>query len=458
MIRICDVTFTYEGEEKPSLLHCSLEVKRGAFVLLCGKSGCGKTTITKLINGLIPEQISGTLKGEVWIDSKMTADLPTWKLSEVVGSVFQNPRTQFFNLDTTSEMVYGLENKGVPKGAIEERLQKVEAEYQLHTLMGKSVFEMSGGEKQKVAIASAYMEQPEIYVFDEPSANLDQEEILRLQELLKALKEQGKTVVIAEHRVWYLTELLDRALWLEDGAIANEWSQAEFKALTSDQCRKWSIRSVHPVEICEDQVQIQSNDGLMVKNLAVKRGQRILWNNLSFTALRGSVAAVCGRNGAGKTTLVQCLCGLRRYRQGEIYLDGRRMTRKQLCKSSFLIMQDVNHQLFSDSVLSEAMLGNGAAKEDAIEVLNTMELGGFLEKHPMALSGGQKQRLAVAVGFLSQKEIIIFDEPTSGLDLDNMKRVGDLINLLCEKNKIVIVITHDLEFINHLRASVVTIG
>lgn len=458
MIRICDVTFTYEGEEKPSLFHCSLEVERGAFVLLCGKSGCGKTTITKLINGLIPEQIPGTLKGSVWINNEMTADLPTWKLSEVVGSVFQNPRTQFFNLDTTSEMVYGLENKGVPKNAIEERLQQVEAEYHLHSLMGKSVFEMSGGEKQKVAIASAYMEEPEVYVFDEPSANLDQEEILRLRELLKALKEQGKTVVIAEHRVWYLTELLDRALWMEDGAIANEWSQAEFQALTSKQCRKWSIRSVHPVEICEEQVQIQSNDGLMVKNLAVKRGQRILWDNLSFAALRGSVAAVCGRNGSGKTTLVQCLCGLRRCRQGEIYLDGRRMNRKQLCKSSFLIMQDVNHQLFSDSVLSEAMLGNGAAKEDAIEVLNTMELGGFLEKHPMALSGGQKQRLAVAVGFLSQKEIIIFDEPTSGLDLDNMKRVGDLINLLCEKNKIVIVITHDLEFINHLRASVVTIG
>jgi len=140
MIRICDVTFTYEGEEKASLLHCSMEVKRGEFVMLCGKSGCGKTTLIKLINGLIPEQIPGTLSGSVWINNENTADQPTWKLSETVGSVFQNPRTQFFNLDTTSEVVYGLENKGVPKDDILGRLQQVVAEYHLHTLMEKSVF------------------------------------------------------------------------------------------------------------------------------------------------------------------------------------------------------------------------------------------------------------------------------------------------------------------------------
>lgn len=452
MVRIEDVSFSYDGSKQPVLSNCNLTISQGELVLLCGKSGCGKTTLTRLVNGIIPTQTQGTLSGRISIENEEVTNQPIWKTSLSVGSVFQNPKTQFFNLDTTSEMVFGLENIGVEREKISARLREAVSEYQLDNLAGKSVFELSGGEKQKIAIASAYMGNPKIYVLDEPSANLDQEEILRLRNLLQKLKQAGKTILIAEHRVWYLADLLDRAVYMKSGKILREWSRDDFKSLSLKDRAGFGLRSTLAIKVIPHTCQVTHESGLQLKNLHIERNKRVLWDSLSFIAPKGKAVAICGRNGAGKTTLAQCLCGLRKWGRGDIYLDGKRMTPRTLRSNSFLIMQDVNHQLFAESVLSEAQLGNGASDEEALSALRVMQLDAFAESHPMALSGGQKQRLAVVDGCLCQKEILIFDEPTSGLDLDNMKRVGTLIDSLLEQNKIVIVITHDMEFINHLGA------
>lgn len=455
MIQIDSVTFTYEGGERASLQNCSLNVGRGEFVLVCGRSGCGKTTLTKLVNGLIPSQVCGKLSGHVSIRGKDVSGEPAWQRAQNVGSVFQNPKTQFFNLDTVSELVFGLENKGVPREAIAQRLREVVSEFELDALMGKSVFELSGGEKQKIAIAAAYAENPEIYVLDEPSANLDRTEILRLRQLLQKLKRQGKTILVAEHRTWYLAELIDRAVFMEDGTVKEEWPGARFAALTAEQCERRGLRSVRPVEERSHASDDVPETGFAVMDLTVKRGRRILWEHLSFCAPRGKVVAVCGKNGAGKTTLAQVLCGLRKEGAGTVSLDGKKLSRRRRRESSFLILQDVNRQLFADSVLSEATLGSDASESEAEAVLDALQLKEFGQRHPMALSGGQKQRLAVADGCLSRKEVILFDEPTSGLDFDNMQRVGGLIRSLLKQNKSVIVITHDMEFIHYLGAAVV---
>lgn len=358
MIKLTDVTFRYENKEE-SLKNCNLHIKQGEFILLCGKSGCGKTTLTKLMNGLIPKQISGHLKGDIVINGTIIETQELWEISQHVGSVFQNPKTQFFNLDTTSELAFGLENKGIPREKIANRLQEVVKEYQLEKLINKSFFELSGGEKPKIVIASAYMENPEVYVFNELSANLGQQEILRLRLLLTKLKEQGKTIIIAEHRVNYLSDLRNRIIFLENVEVQTEWYNQEFLKLDTELRIAKGIRSIKPV-ILNNSVKKEFviNEELSIANLRMQRHEKILVDNLSFQVSKGEISVVYGKNGTEKNTLTHILCGLRKFKKRNILFSGKKITSKQLRKKSFLVMQDVNHQLFLDSVLHEAMLGN----------------------------------------------------------------------------------------------------
>lgn len=448
MIQIDQVSFGYTGEQN-TLQDFSLSIKPGECILLCGESGCGKTTVTKLINGLIPHFTENSvLTGRVLVDEQKVADAELYELAKHIGSVFQNPKSQFFNLDTDSELAFGLENEGVPPEQIKSRLQTIVKELKIRNLLNRNIFSLSGGEKQILAFASVYAMNPAVFVLDEPTANLDDEAIERLRDQIGLLKEQGHTVIIAEHRLYFLKKLIDRAVYIKDGRLIQSFTRAEFFGISENERLRMGLRSLGPTELHLPLVGKETeNSGVTVENLTCgyKKGQPV-FENLSFSILSGQVLAVTGVNGIGKTTLTRCLCGLLKEQSGWIMIDGRKVNAKERRKKSFLVMQDVNHQLFYDSIWNECkqVAGEDCAKIE--HVLKSFDLLELREQHPMSLSGGQKQRLAVATAMLSDRRLLIFDEPTSGLDQRHMREVSLIMRKLAEQGHMIMVVSHDKEF------------
>ncbi len=450
MISIDNVSFGY-GEAQETLSQVSAAIAPGECVLLCGASGCGKTTVTKLINGLIPAFTPGCrLEGRVEVDGLDPGTTPMYELARKVGSVFQNPKSQFFNLDTDSELAFGLENEGRPPDEIWKRVAATVDALHLKELQARNIFSLSGGQKQLLAFGSVYAMGPEIFVLDEPTANLDQDAIARLHDQIAGLKRQGRTVVIAEHRLYFLTDLIDRALYLRDGVLERTFTRKQFFALTDGEREALGLRTLIPAGCTlPAAAPAGAKEGLSVEGLTCAyRKEPPVFQALSFSARPGEVVAITGPNGVGKTTLSRCLCGLIREQAGQIALNGRPLNRKERQKAAFCVMQDVNHQLFSDSVWGECRMSAPDAPDSSLKgVLDSLHLLPFRERHPMSLSGGQKQRLAVATALLSEKPILIFDEPTSGLDYARMVEVSGVIRSLAQQGRIVLVVTHDQEFL-----------
>ena len=450
MISIDNVSFGY-GEAQETLSQVSAAIAPGECVLLCGASGCGKTTVTKLINGLIPAFTPGCrLEGRVEVDGLDPGTTPMYELARKVGSVFQNPKSQFFNLDTDSELAFGLENEGRPPEEIRKRVSDTVDALHLQELQARNIFSLSGGQKQLLAFGSVYAMGPEIFVLDEPTANLDQDAIARLHDQIAGLKRQGRTVVIAEHRLYFLTDLIDRALYLRDGVLERTFTREQFCALTDREREALGLRTLIPADCTlPAAAPAGAKEGLSVEGLTCAyRKEPPVFQALSFSARPEEVVAITGPNGVGKTTLSRCLCGLIREQAGQIALNGRPLNRKERQKAAFCVMQDVNHQLFSDSVWGECRMSAPDAPDSNLKgVLDSLHLLPFRERHPMSLSGGQKQRLAVATALLSEKPILIFDEPTSGLDYARMVEVSGVIRSLAQQGRIVLVVTHDQEFL-----------
>ncbi len=470
MIEMEHVSYRY-GEDKnapDSLRDVSLRVAGGEFVVLCGKSGCGKTTITRLINGLIPHYYEGRLQGAVRVGGKGIPGQPLAKTARQVGSVFQNPRSQFFNVDTTSELAFGCENLAMEPERITQRIGAAVDAFGLEALLGRSIFELSGGEKQRIACASVCAVDPDVFVLDEPSSNLDAAGVHKLQKVLATLKAAGKTVVVSEHRLAYLAELADRYILLENGKISREYGVREVEALGPAGLQAAGLRTLWPEALQPEspftealrpapppaefpssfaQAQNDCAQAISIEKLQCSYGGKSVLDidRLSFPA--GGVVAVIGHNGAGKSTLAGCLCGIAKC-NGTVRVDGKLLSAKQRLQKSAMVMQDVNHQLFTESVAEELGLNLPEQRKQLVpKTLSALGLAQYAATHPLALSGGEKQRVAIGSAVCAGKDILIYDEPTSGQDYLNMRATCGLIRNAAQNAQLSLVITHDLEFI-----------
>lgn len=449
MIEIEDVSFTYERTGQLSLANISLSVQTGECVLLCGKSGCGKTTLTRLLNGMIPDFYQGKFSGSIRVNGFDPVSCPMYELSKCVGTVFQNPRTQFYTVNTTSEIAFGCENHGMAPEKILKRVIQAADDLSMEGLLNRNIFQLSGGEKQKIAFAGIYALNPDIYVLDEPSSNLDCFAIRELRAILEHLKSQGKTIILAEHRTWYLKDLVDRAVYMEQGKIIREYSMEEIAALSMQERLETGIRPVFLSEFSLPEKEcVLSSQGVTMQGIrfSYKKQSALEIEEAVFPS--GHITAVVGKNGAGKSTFVSVLCGILKNKKGSVFLNEDKLSCKNRLSMSYMVMQEVNHQLFTDSVKEEVTLGTGEPSKNRLEeVLSQMDILEFKERHPMTLSGGQKQRVAVAAAMFCGKKILIFDEPTSGLDFAHMMQTAELLKKVKSQDVFIFVITHDYEFI-----------
>lgn len=450
MVEIRDYFFTYEGGEKEIDGVC-LIIEKGEFVAISGVSGSGKTTIGRAINGLIPHFFIGDRQGDIIVNNENINDYELWQIGKRVASVFQDPNSQFFAHSVKDEVAFGAENYGMDPKEIEEMIDVVLDKLNIKHLINRNMFTLSNGEKQKVAIASALVANPSIFIFDEPSANLDIKSTFELSEIMKQLKDEGKTIIVAEHRMYYLKDLLDRFVYIEKGKIKKEYTKEEFNSFKKEDIASLGIRTndLFKIDVQNNNLKKNNERSLQVKNLSFSYKKNIVLDDINFNAQKGEIIALMGLNGVGKTTLTNILAGLTKEKKGEVTINDNVVKPNERKKYIHFVMQETDCQLFSESVFGELELGfsNKENKENDKAILKRFGLWDHKDKHPAALSGGQKQRLTLAISEKSNNDIMIFDEPTSGLDGENMRITADYFKRQGEKGKTIIIITHDYELV-----------
>ena len=428
MLEFRNVSFTYKNSEEKVLNNVSFKINEGECVLLTGVSGSGKSTIVHLMNGLIPALYEGELTGKIYYNNISLESIKTYDIAKDIGYVSQDPRGHFFTTNTTSELVFAMENFGISLDEMKKRYNAVVELLELEEIVDKNILYISSGERQKIAIGCSLTLMPKVIILDEPSSNLDFRMTKKLTILIEKLKNKGYTIIIAEHRIHYIQKLIDKVLIVNKGMI---------KEITIDDLKNttdFPLRTLDVFNLQLENISSKNND-LLLQIDNVSYGDILL--QISTSINKGDVIGLIGRNGAGKTTLLRMLTNIMNPTKGKILGNVK----------PFLVMQDMDYQFFTESVLSEIRFGNEGVENDKINnLLEELGLNKFKDKIPFELSGGQKQRLLISIAAISNVNLLMFDEPTSGLDYINMEKVSSVLKNLSKENALIIA-THDIEFL-----------
>lgn len=492
MIRIRDLTFHYGDASKPALQDVNLEIEDGEFVLVTGPSGCGKSSLCRCLNGLIPHFYGGRIAGELRVQGLDVMESTTKELATRVGMVFQDPENQVVAMDAEREIAFGLENLAFTKDVMAKRVEESLDTLGISAIRHRQVHELSGGEKQKVVIASVLALHPDILVLDEPTSELDPkgaEEVLSIVQRLN--DELGITVILVEQRLDRVVHLVDRMIVLDEGRIVADGNARAVVA--NGDIAKIGV-GVPPIV---RMVQRLRSDGFNVDGvpLTVKEGRSILkdifkgakestlpqaesannakpvvemdklWHtypegitalkNVSLSICQGEFVAIMGRNASGKTTLVKHINGLLKPTKGKVRVTGidtQRATIAQLAKMVGFVFQNPNDHLFADTVEEEIAFilknlgvdrAEIAARVD--EMLEMFELKEYRRHYPRSLSGGERQRVAIASVLVARPKVLILDEPTRGMEYKLKSELMRFLRTYKANGGAVVLVTHDVE-------------
>jgi len=424
-VKVENLSYRYPSSQAPALKGVNLEIGRGETVLIAGRSGCGKTTLARCLNGLIPHFHGGEISGKILVNGANPLTLPVWKTASSVGMIFQNPESQIFTLVVEDEVAFGPENLALPRTEISKRVDWAIAAVGLSRLKKKHVFELSDGQKQRLAVASALSCLPDILIFDEATSNLDKKAREDFLVLLTELKRRwGKTIILIDHRVSGLENVVDRVVLMENGSIAASGGRS---ILSDDRIvRKFGLRGCvfegnpvfsPPKSAGEEIIEARSASFGYAGGFAL--------NNVNFSIYRGESVAITGGNGSGKTTLLKLIAGLLKPGAGSIRLlerDTRKGRWNELSRVASVVLQNPDRQIFMNSVYEEVAFSRriadpGKPSEEMVEkILFRMGISEIKNRHPHSLSQGEKQRVTVASAIAKRPDVLLLDEPTSGMD------------------------------------------
>lgn len=463
--------FRYRDREEPAIQNISFEANLGEILLIAGASGCGKTTLIRCINGLIPRSYKGQVDGKVLVQGE---DVRNWKLSRIsqqIGTVLQDPERQILGTKVLNEVAFGLENLGLPRDEIIERVSNALKYLKIFHLRERETFNLSGGEKQKVALAGVLAMRPSILLLDEPLASLDPASAQDTLDAVRRLADEGMTVLMVEHRVEDVLRIHpERVMFMSDGEIrylgnveglSQVVNYREVK-LPAKQIVERAKQDPAPVEIkflpgvaTSDTKEEVGEVLVRFEDVAFGYDQeRQVLHGITLDIKRGDIIAVLGPNGSGKTTFVKHAIGLLKPKSGRVLVNGRdtrEVSVAEIASTLGYVFQSPSHMLFAPTVKDELSFGpknlkhsNHEIEKEVKEALHIVNLADKEQEPPLALSFGQQKRVSIAAILAMRSRILVMDEPTAGQDYQNYMNFMDSI-LQIPGFEAILFITHDVD-------------